>query len=127
MGTQEIDVPALSADGTPQIKSLTKTSSGASNNYSSSNTGGKKPGGGGGSEPKKTSKTHQTDVVDRYKEINDQIERSKKVMNDASRAAEGLWGKARLREMEKIRAEMATQLRLLRQRKAEAETDLVED
>ena len=82
---------------------------------------------GGGSKPSKTSKTHQTKVVDRYKEINDALEDSKKAMDDASRAAEGLWGKARLKEMEKVRNEMGKQLNLLRQRKAAAMTDLTED
>ena len=81
----------------------------------------------GGSKPAKTSKTHQTKVVDRYKQINDAIDKSKKAMDDASRAAEGLWGKARLTEMEKVRSEMSTQLGLLKDRKDAAITDLGED
>ena len=83
--------------------------------------------GGGGSKPKKTTKTHQTKVVDRYKEINDALEDSKKAMDDASRAAEGLWGAARLKKMKEVRDEMGKQLNLLRQRKAAAMTDLTED
>ena len=82
---------------------------------------------GGGSKPSKTSKTHQTKVVDRYKEINDALEDSKKAMDDASRAAEGLWGAARLKKMKEVRDEMGKQLNLLRQRKAAAMTDLTED
>ena len=83
--------------------------------------------GGGGSKPKKTTKTHQTKVVDRYKEINDALEDSKKAMDDASRAAEGLWGAARLKKMKEVRNEMGKQLDLLKKRKAAAMTDLTED
>ena len=125
MGTQEIDVPALSGDGTPQIKSLTKTSSGSANNYSSSNPGGKTS--GGGSEPKKTQRTHHSSVVDRYKEVNDQLSDTRKAMEDASRAADGLWGAARLKKMREVQTEMGKELKLLRQQKAEAEAYLVQD
>ena len=124
--TQKISVPALSADGTPQIESITKTSSGAMNNLSGANKGGKS-GGGGGSKPKKSPKTHQSKVVDRYKEVNDAISDTKKAMEDAQRAAEGLWGAARIKKMREVQAEMGKELQLLRQKKAEAEAYLKQD
>jgi hypothetical protein len=71
-------------------------------------------GDGGGSEPKKTTKTHQTNVVDRYKEVNDQLSDTKKAMEDASRAAEGLWGAARIKKMREVQTEMGKELKLLR-------------
>ena len=89
--TQKISVPALSADGTPQIKSLTKTSTGAMNNGSGTNAGGKKGGGGGGGGSKKPAKTpKKSDIVDRYKEVNDLIDDLADKMNDASKAANRL-------------------------------------
>jgi hypothetical protein len=73
-------VPALNPDGSPKIRSVTKKATGSFNNYSSSNKGGKSPGSksGGGSkkDPKKTSEARgkKEDIVDRYKEINDELE-----------------------------------------------------
>ena len=127
MGEQEQNfvVPAMSAEGTPQIKSLTKTSSGKMNNSSSVNTGGKKS--GGGSEPKKTKKTRKADVVDRYKEINDQIDDVRDAMEDAQRAADGLWGAARLKKMKEVQASMEKELQLMRQRRKEAAQHLEDD
>ena len=83
--------------------------------------------GGGGGEPKKTQRTHQTDVVERYKELNDQLSDTKKAMDDAARAAEGLWGAARIKKMREVQAEMGKELKLLRQKKAEAEAYLEQD
>jgi hypothetical protein len=99
MGSQEIEVPALSADGVPKIKTLTKTSSGSTNNYSSSNIGGKGP--GGNSKPKKADKVKKSDVVERYKEINDQIEKLTDAIDDASKVADRLYGASRLKQMQK--------------------------
>lgn len=84
-------------------------------------------GGGGGSEPKKTQKTHHSEIVERYKEVNDQISDVKKSMEDAQRAAEGLWGSARIKKMREVQTEMGKELKLLRQKKAEAEAYLEQD
>lgn len=56
-------------------------------------------GGGGGGKPKKADKVKKSDVVERYKEINDQLEETAHLMNKTSAAAEGLWGKARFDKM----------------------------
>jgi hypothetical protein len=48
-------------------------------------------------------------------------------MDDANRAAEGLWGAARIKKMREVQTEMGKELKLLRQKKAEAEAYLVQD
>lgn len=104
---QNFVVPALSNDGTPKIRSITKKATGSMNNFSSSNKGGGSPGkgggGGGGSKPKKTSesKKKKSEIVDRYKEINDQIEKTTRQMNKTTIAADGLWGSKRIAMLKK--------------------------
>ena len=58
-------------------------------------------GGGGGSKPKPTSESRgkKTDIVDRYKEINDRLEETGRLMNKNSILAEGLWGPARFKKL----------------------------
>jgi hypothetical protein len=48
-------------------------------------------------------------------------------MEDASLAAEGLWGAARIKKMREVQAEMGKELKLLHQKKAEAEAYLAQD
>jgi hypothetical protein len=65
-----------------------------------SSTGGSSGGGGGGST-KKTDDERQkkTDVVDRYKEVDDAIDDITDAMEDASKAADRLWGESRIKQM----------------------------
>lgn len=56
-------------------------------------------GGGGGSKPKKADKVKKSDVVERYKEINDELEETAHLMAKTSAEAEGLWGEARFKKM----------------------------
>ena len=107
MGEQEQNfvVPALNPDGSPKIRSVTKKATGSFNNYSSSNKGGKSPGSksGGGSkkEPKKTSEARgkKEDIVDRYKEINDELEQTQRLMKKNDILSEGLWGAKKIAKM----------------------------
>ena len=99
--TQIMEVPALSGSGTPEITSLTKTSTGAMNNSSGANPGGKGGGGGGGGSKKPAKTPKKSDIVDRYKEVNDLIDDLADKMNDASKAANRLYGKGRLDLMKK--------------------------
>lgn len=123
MGSQEIEVPALSADGTPKIKSLTKSSAGSANNYSKVNSGGPKI------NNTKTSdaKAKKSDLVDRYKEINDKIDDSTRTMDRASKAADRLYGPARLKQMEKINKALKEEIGHLKDKRSEAELYLEED
>ena len=104
--TEMMEVPALTTDGGEPNFTLTRTNAGAMNNYSSSNAGGKSPGsgsGGGGSDPKKTSEAekNKSEIVDRYKEINDQLEKTTRQMNKNTIAADGLWGSKRIAMLKK--------------------------
>jgi hypothetical protein len=99
--TQMMEVPALSSDGTPQIESIRKIGSGSMNNSSGSNSGGNSGGGGGGGSPKKAEPSKKSDVVDRYKEINDTIADTGREMDKANKAADRLWGPSRLAMMKK--------------------------
>lgn len=83
--------------------------------------------GGGGSEPKKTEKTRKADVVDRYKEINDQLDDVKDAIEAANLEADGLWGPARIKKMKEVQKQMEKELKLLRQKKDMAKAYLEED
>ena len=135
------EVPILYSDGKggkkPKIKELRKKSSGSMNNYSGSNSGGKKPGsgggGGGGSKPKKADTVKKTDVVDRYKEIDDKLGRTRSLLEKNSTLADGLWGKARLQNMqsainlmEKENQQLEERAELTKQYLAEDKQALVE-
>lgn len=89
-----------STDGVTFIPILngSKTSFKGPPSGGTSNTGEKKKG-GGGSKPKKADKVKKSDVVERYKEINDQLEETAHLMNKTNAAAEGLWGEARFKKM----------------------------
>ena len=56
-------------------------------------------GGGGGGKPKKADKVKKSDVVERYKEINDQLEETAHLLTKNNAEAEGLWGEARFKKM----------------------------
>jgi hypothetical protein len=69
----------------------------------------KSSGGGGSNKTKK-----KTDVVDRYKEINDQISEQQNLLTKNSSIGETLWGKARLDNMEKAISLMEYENKLLK-------------
>jgi hypothetical protein len=90
------------------------------NNSSSSN-----PGDGGSS--KKANPTKKSAVVERYKEINDKLADQERAMNDASKAADRLWGPSRLEAMRKANKALEENIELLKDRRAEAEYNLKVD
>ena len=125
--TQIMEVPALSGSGTPEITSLTKTSTGAMNNSSGANPGGKSGGGGGGGSKKPAKTPKKSDIVDRYKEVNDLIDDLTDKMNDASKAANRLYGKGRLDLMRKNNELLQQEIELTKKKKEEALKYLDED
>ena len=132
MGTveEEIEVPAMTTDGGKPNFTLTRTNAGSMNNYSSSNSGGGSPGGGGGgggSEPKTIDKTKKSDVVERYKQINDLIDDSSRAMDKASKAADRLYGAARIKKMREANRELQNEIGLLEQKRIEAQGYLDDD
>ena len=58
-------------------------------------------GGGGGSKPKKTSDSRKDkdEIVDRYKEINDQLEETQRLMKKNNTLADGLYGAKRFAKL----------------------------
>ena len=122
----EMDVIAMSTNGeTPVIESITRTNSGSMNNYSSSNPGGPPPGGGGGSkEPNKVEAKKKDDIVERYKETEDAIDDVRDAYEDASKAADRLYGASRIAAMMKANKELKKETELLKQKRKEAEAYL---
>ena len=90
------------------------------------NTGG--GGGGGGSKPKKTSdaRKKKTDFVDRYKEINDQLEETQRAMKKNATLADSLWGSERI-EMLKNNIKLLEKEYKLLQDRAELTQDYLEE
>lgn len=89
------------------------------------NTGG--GGGGGGSKPKKADTVKKTDVVERYKEVNDDLDDLKEKLDDASKAADRLYGADRIKQMQAQNGIIKDEINLLKQKKVEAEKYLAID
>lgn len=125
---EKIQVPAFGTDN-PQVKSLTKRSSGTMNNFSSANPGSKGSGSKGGSKnkPTKGDLTKKSDVVDRYKEITDSINDTTRALDKANKSADRLWGKAHLDAMAKSNKLALKEIDLLKQKQKEAQVYLKTD
>jgi hypothetical protein len=83
------------------IKSITPNGSygggiGVNKSASSSSTGG---GGGGSSPAEKVDRTRKSDVVNRYKEIEDKLDDIKEAADEAANAMERLYGADRIKAM----------------------------
>ena len=92
---EKIQVPALSSDGTPTVKSITKKGTGSLNNFSKTNSGGspvggKKNGGGGGS---KKTKNKDESKADRYQEVNKKLEMTSTLLSRLQDQEDKLLGK----------------------------------
>lgn len=92
-------------------------------NGGSNSKKGKGGGGGGGSsaKPEKVDKTKKSDVVERYKEIEDKLDDVRNAMEDASRAADRLYGANRIKKMKDVSKQLEKEVKLLNQKKEEAE------
>lgn len=121
----------------PEIKNFRKKAKGSQNNYSSSNKGGKAPGsskggkggkgGGGGSSKKSEGKPQKTDVVDRYKEIEDKIDDIKNSADKASSAMDRLFGTKKIKKMQEVNKLLENEVDLLKAKRDEASKYLAED
>ena len=89
--------------------------------------GSKKNSGGGGGEKKKADEVKKSDVVDRYKEVTDSLDNNADAMEKASRAAERLYGRDRLANMQKANDLLKNEIALTKQKREEAEKYLTED
>ena len=119
---------ATSPDGTktPIIESMTSEPTGIMNNSSKANrgtTGSSKGGGGSKNKPTKG----KSDVVDRYKEITDNINDTTRALDKANKSADRLWGKAHLDAMAKSNKLTLKEIDLLKQKQKEAQAYLKTD
>ena len=137
MGTKEVEgvvqVAQIKAEGNSSVGDTAKVTwtgtSGSSSGggVSPSSTKGKKGGGGSKSKPKKAKEVKKSDVVERYKEIDDKLDDVAESMDDASKAADRLWGSARIKQMQKANNLLKKEIDLTRQKKREAENYLAID
>ena len=77
-----------------KVTSANKSSGGDIKRIVNQKTGGEIKKTGGGSKPKTVDRKKKTDVVDRYKEVTDSLGDNTKALENASKASEGLYGKA---------------------------------
>ena len=121
-----------------KVTSANKSSGGNFKHTNSSNASGnnKKPSSGGGGSKKsektptpakKQSVSKTSDVTDRYHTVNEHLDVMSKAMDKASRAADRLWGKDRLKYLDKQNELLEQEIDLLEAKKAEAEAYLKED
>jgi hypothetical protein len=89
--------------------------------------GGGGGGGGGGKKPQKAEEVKKTDIVDRYKEINDSIDDLTEAFDDASEVADRLYGNDRIKQMEKVNKLLKDEIGLIRKKREEAYAYLQED
>lgn len=114
--TEYVDAIAMdsteegSGEGSPIITGITKKATGSYNNYSSRNSGGKSLGssssGGGSSsdttsEPQKKDETGLNNILDRYHEINDQLDDVTRSVNKLDTATDRLYGVKKFANMDK--------------------------
>ena len=100
-------------------------SSGGGFKFENSNSGGSTGGGGGGggseSKPaKKIKRTHKSDVVERYKKINDAIDDMTDALEKANMETDRMFGQARIKGMEKVNQLTRQEIGLLKQKASEA-------
>lgn len=84
-------------------------------------------GGGGGGKPKTADKVKKSDVVQRYKEIDDSLDDLIDKMEDATKVADRLYGKGRLDLMKKNNELLKQEIDLTKKKKDEALKYLEED
>lgn len=113
-----MQVPALSADGTPKITELKKINSGSLNNFSGSNAGGGSPGGGGGGggggsapkhQAKKAGKRDSLKVEDRYSTVQSAIDDVQRSLDKLDDTSSDMWGGPKLKALQKYNQELWNQ------------------
>jgi hypothetical protein len=83
--------------------------------------GGKKPkkssGDGGNSTKTSDARKDKSEIVERYKEINDQLDDSSRAMDKASKAADRLYGANRLKALDKLNKALKEEIKNLEAKK----------
>lgn len=104
--TGKVQVPSIGVNGEPPITKITRTSAPSLGNHSSTNAGGKKSSGGGSSKPKKQDKIDEE--IDRYHDVDIQIDRASRELDRLAEAQDKLTGKEAIENLNK-------QLKVLKQ------------
>lgn len=120
--TEKVDQPIT----VPVLKGAYQNNSGIShvvsaNKAKSSSSGGSK------SKVDKVDKTKKSDIVDRYKEINDTLDDQSKKLDQLNKKHDRLYGKDRLKSIDKITKALKEENKALVQKKKEAKEYLKED
>lgn len=120
-----------------KVTSANKSSGGTFKHKNSSNASGsgKKTGGGGGSKKseksptpaKKQSVSKMSDTTDRYHTVNAQLDDVADAMDKASKAADKLWSKDRLKYLDEQNALLDEEIALLEKKRKEAQDYIAED
>ena len=116
-----IDVASIAVNGDAPDTSITYTGSGR---------GGGSPGGsggGGGGSKAPAEKKKKTDVVDRYKEVTDSLEDVTQATEKANKATDGLYGLAKIKNMEKVNSLLKQEIGLYGKKRKEAIANLALD
>lgn len=124
-----IDVPSIGVNGEPPITKITRTSAPSLGNHSSTNAGGKKSSGGGSSKPKKQDRIDEE--IDRYHDINIEIENLSREMDRLGEIQDKLFGKSllenlnkQLKVIEKQKDATEEKLRIAKEEQAELKATL---
>ena len=118
-----------------KVTSANKSSGGGFKHKNSTNASGngKKSGGGGSKSEKaptpakKQAVSKTFDVTDRYHTVNEHIDNVSKAMDKAAKAADRLWGKERLKYLDKQNELLQEEVDLLEAKRQEAMAYLTED
>ena len=124
----EIAVKSSSSATAYALESITPNGSygggtGVETTAPKSSTSGKSKGGGGGKKStpaEKVDYTKKSDVVDRYKEIDDTLNDIEKSMSKVNKEADRMFGSARLKQMEKEKNLLLQQADALKEKKRQA-------
>ena len=134
---QKAWVPQYTIEGTEGSGSITSSftslpSPSASNSSTSSGrgSGGGGGGGGGGNAPAPAEKvdiSKKSEFGERYHTINKQIENMSREMDRASKAADKLWSRQRLKYLEEQNKQLDREIELLQEKTRQAEEYLEQD
>ena len=127
-----VQVAQISTEENSMSPAIKYTGTGGSNRgggVSPSSTSGKGggKGSGGGSSKKSEGKPKKTDVVDRYKEVEDKIDDIKNSADKASSAMDRLFGAKKIKKMQEVNKLLENEVDLLKAKRDEASKYLAED
>lgn len=128
---QKVEVPYIKsgtlkkgAPNTTGIKNIKPGSQTKSSSGGGKSGGGKSGGSGSKSKADKVDKTKKTDIIDRYKQINDTLDDQSKKLDQLNKKYDRLYGKNRLKNIEKITNALKAENKALKQKKEQAKANL---